>query len=194
MDTRRSTMAKEAKSHYKPDTTSSFAKKIVIPAGLLFVSVIASMVVWTGIQKRNLRADHFALQQDLKKEVRAELDQITRQSLTMMAKPYGWAVKQQILLGNLDAIHTYGERTIEYTNFISVMVINERGTIIASTDNVYEGKKFISFNSPYYLNVDSTVLYKATADVLTMAIPIMDMDKKLGTVVINYLTDNPKLF
>lgn len=111
-----------------------------------------------------------------------------------MSKTYAWAIKQQMLKGNIKAMDTYGEAILKYENFISVMVVNRRGTIITSTDNVYEGKKFISFNSPYYLNVDSTVVYRGTPNVLTMATPIMDSNRKLGTIVINYSADQQQLF
>jgi hypothetical protein len=91
---------------------------------------------------------------------------------------------------NLDEIDRYGNTIVNSEDIISVMVVDQKGTIISTTDEEREGKYFISFHSPYYLNVDSTVVYKATDRLLTMASPIMNGNIKMGTLVINYSTGN----
>ena len=79
-------------------------------------------------------------------------------------------------------------------NFISVMVVNGKGMVISATNDQHEGKSFISFGSPYYLQVDHTIVYEADNGVLTMASPIMDEGKKMGTLVINYAMADTELF
>ena len=104
----------------------------------------------------------------------------------MIAKPYGWAIRAAIRDKDIQKIDLYLAYMVRSANFHSAMVVNERGSVIAATNDGYVGKYFISFGSPYFLNVDSTVVYKLDETLLTAASPIMEGNQKIGTLIINY--------
>lgn len=80
---------------------------------------------------------------------------------------------------------------VKEKNFLSIVVANNKGIIISSTNKKNEGKEFTSAGKPEYLSADTTVVEKINDSLLIMSSPIMGFNNKLGTLMINYKIQQP---
>ena len=146
------------------------------------------------LQIRSIRSDFSSLELNLKQETFVTLENTEKQFLKIIAKPYAWAIRSEMKQGNIQEIDSYLNAMVRSGNFSSVMVVNNRGTVISATNDGYVGEYYISFGSPYFLNVDSTIVYKAHEGLLTTASPIRDGNEKIGTLIIDYATRSRDVF
>lgn len=100
--------------------------------------------------------------------------------------PYVWAIRKEMMEGNTGQVNLYGNNMVKEKNFVSIMAVNEKGKIISATDKKYEGKDFVSLSSPFYINVNNTVINEVNDSLLTVASPVMGFNTRLGTLIINY--------
>lgn len=103
-----------------------------------------------------------------------------------MAKPYVWAVRKELMQGNLGQVNLYENDIVKERNFLSVMIADPKGLILTSTDKKYEGKYLSSVRQDVNLNADSAMVSKSSDSVLVLTSPIMSFNSKIGTLIINY--------
>lgn len=184
----------KSKKQYDPVKQYFLIKKQIAIASLACLIGVSGLVIWKDFQISSIKHDSAMEVESLKRDAYDDLEDSRREFLKVLARPYVWAVKSAMKQDNLYKIDLYGNSIANSAKFISVMVVNERGTVISATNDRYEGKYFISFDSPYYLQVDRTIVYKASANALTMASPIIDEGVKQGTLIIRYSLADQELF
>jgi hypothetical protein len=184
----------EVKRGDKAAIRYSFTKKQILITSVLLVLAISVLMIVKALQVRSIKSNFLSLEQNLKQEASARFENTEREFLRLIAEPYAWAIRSAMKQGNIHEIDSYLNAMVRSGSFSSVMVVNKRGTVISATTDGYVGKYYISFGSPYFVNVDSTIVYEVHEGLLTTASPIMDGNEKIGTLIIHYVTKSNDVF
>jgi hypothetical protein len=172
----------------------SVSKKKISTVGITFVLIILAIMIWKHFEIQSIKNSYINKEQHLMQETAARLEENQRQFLKLFARTYSWALGSAMMENDMHEIDFYGKEIARNKNIFSVIVVDEKGRVISSTDENHAGKYFVSFSSPYYLNVDTTILYKISEARLVLASPIIDKSiGKLGTLIIYTLIDNSEI-
>ena len=130
-------------------------------------------------------------QSELQLKAIKEIIKTNEEHLRLLAKPFVWSIRTEMLQGNLSQVHLYLNEMVKENHFKNVVVANDAGKIISSTNKKFEGQPFSAIADDKYLNANTTVVDNNSDSLLTMASPIMGFDKRLVTLMITYLVQKP---
>lgn len=149
------------------------AKNKMLTAFLIALIAIAVIWFWKNYQIEKIK--------DASQKQYAEKQY---EALKLLAKPYVWAVRKEMLTKNYQQINLYAADMIHEKNFQSIMVSDADGLIISSTEKKSEGQNIKSFVNPDYLSADSATINKINDSVVVINSPIMGFNNRLGTLTI----------
>ena len=176
----------------RPKTYVSKRNTMLI-AALVILALFAGLWIWKSVQISNIKKDSAERQQALKQRADEVLMEAEMKYMKLIAKPYVWAIRTEMMRGNIDAVNLYANDMVKEKNFQSIMVADERGTIISSTDKKLEGKDFSSVGKSAYLTADSTIIDQVNKSTLMVSSPVMGFNKRIGTLVFNYTIQKAEL-
>lgn len=167
-------------------------KKMLIIVG---VAVLLLLVVWIWKEIELNKQANKALDERSMLQARAAaiLADNNKEHLRLLAKPYVWAIRNEMLRGNINQLNVYANEMVKEKNFESVTVANDKGKIISSTNKKNEGNDFTAVGKPEYLASDTTIVENLNDSVLVMATPIMGFNNRLGTLEITYKVGDGKI-
>ncbi len=158
---------------------------------LLAVILIAAIWIWKNGQISNVREEADREKQMVQNRAKTLIINSHKEHLKLLAKPYVWAVRSELMQGNINQVNLYANEMVKEKNFQSIVVANNKGIIISSTNKKNEGKEFTSIGKPESLSADTTAVEKINDSPLIMSSPIMGFNNKLGTLIINYKIEQP---
>ena len=176
----------------RPKTYVSKRNTMLI-AALVILALFAGLWIWKSVQISNIKKDSAERQQALKQRADEVLMEAEMKYMKLIAKPYVWAIRTEMMRGNIDAVNLYANDMVKEKNFQSIMVADDRGTIISSTDKKLEGKDFSSVGKSAYLTTDSTIIDQVNKSLLIVSSPVMGFNKRIGTLVFNYTIQKAEL-
>lgn len=168
-------------------------RNTMLIAALVILALFAGLWIWKSVQISNIKKDSAERQQALKQRADEVLMEAEMKYMKLIAKPYVWAIRTEMMRGNIDAVNLYANDMVKEKNFQSIMVADERGTIISSTDKKLEGKDFSSVGKSAYLTADSTIIDQVNKSTLMVSSPVMGFNKRIGTLVFNYTIQKAEL-
>ena len=172
------------------DRTVTLSIKQLLIIGGIIVLLFVIVFVWKSMQIKSLKTDHAEQKKQMNAQFANRYAEQSAAYLKNLAKPYVWALRTEMMQGNINQLNQYNNDMVKQKNFQLVMVADTKGVIISSTDKKYEGKNLSALQMENYLGTDSTVVAKTADSLLVMASPIMSFNSKLGTLLIRYA---PKL-
>jgi hypothetical protein len=122
----------------------------------------------------------------LKGEATRQVVQSHEEHLRLLAKPFVWAIRAEMIQGNFKQIRLYMNEMVENPNFQHIAVVDNKGTIILSTNKKEEGKHFSTIGRSTYLFRTETSLENVGNKKLIMSSPILGSRSRLGTLIIQY--------
>lgn len=174
----------------KPGILHSFIrdprKRGIFIASLVVILLISGILIWKAIQIDQLKQSAKRDQDRLRQDAQNAVVNVHRQHLRLLAKPYAWAVRAEMIRGNTAGVNDYANEMIKEKNFQSIIVADAGGKIISSTNKKFEGRPFTTVGKESYLTTDTTIVEQADSNVLVVASPVMGFNNRLGTLVINY--------
>ncbi|GAB2976508.1 hypothetical protein GCM10027049_09220 [Mucilaginibacter puniceus] len=150
---------------------------------------MATIWIWKAIEISNLKDKAQTEQLALKAEANQQLLQAHSQHLQLLAKPFVWALRTEMMQGNLNQVNLYMADMVKEQNIQRIIVADTKGTIIASTNKKDEGRPWAEVITDADVNIANTQVDTA-ANVLTMTSPIMGFNNRLGTLLIKYTVPN----
>ena len=168
-------------------------RNTMLIAALVILALFAGLWIWKSVQISNIKKDSAERQQALKQRADEVLMEAEMKYMKLIAKPYVWAIRTEMMRGNIDAVNLYANDMVKEKNFQSIMVADDRGTIISSTDKKLEGKDFSSVGKSAYLTTDSTIIDQVNKSLLIVSSPVMGFNKRIGTLVFNYTIQKAEL-
>jgi hypothetical protein len=177
------------------DNSSFFSSKRnkVLITVLVIIALFAALWIWKAIEINNIKKFSAEREEALKQRADTALRLVNIKYLKLVAKPYVWAIRTEIMRGNIDAVNLYANDMVKEKNFQSITVVDDKGIIVSSTDKKLEGKNFSSIGKGAYLTTDSTIVDRINEYNLVVSSPVMGFNKRIGTLIFNYATEKVEL-
>ncbi len=171
---------------------SSAKNKILVAAGVIVV-LFAALWIWKAVEISNLKKENEKKEALLQQKAVELLRQSDYRYLKLLAKPYVWAIRTEMMKGNIDAVNLYANDMVKEKYFQTITVVDDKGVVVSSTNKKLEGKPFASVGNAAYLSNDSTVVNKVDAATLEVSSPVMGFNKRIGTLIFNYMPPKAEL-
>jgi hypothetical protein len=154
-------------------------------AGLAFALMLA---IWIGksIEVENVKEEASRDNQILKGEAAKHVLHSHEEHLLLLSKPFVWAIRAEMMQGNLKQIRSYMGEMVEKTNIHHIALADENGKIIVSTVKKEEGNSFLTVGKRRYLISRQTILENVKNQKLVMSSPVVGSSGRLGTLIISY--------
>lgn len=165
---------------------SSTKNKILVAAGVIIL-LFAALWIWKAAEIKNLKKENEKKEILLRQKAFELLSQSDYKYLKLLAKPYVWAIRTEIMKGNIEAVNLYANDMVKEKYFQTITVVNDKGVIVSSTNKKLEGKSYASVGNAAYLTNDSTVVNKVDDATLEVSSPVMGFNKRIGTLIFNYM-------
>ncbi len=168
-------------------------RKSIIIILFIAVIVIGAILIWKQIQITSLKKQAAAEKQELQKKATNIILNTNAEHLKLLAKPFIWAVRTEMMNGNISQVNLYSNDLVKEKNFQNIVIADNKGLIISSTNKKLEGKDFSVIGKPAYLSSDSTMVDNIKDSVLVVYSPIMGFNNRLGTLMFTYTLPKPNL-
>jgi hypothetical protein len=172
---------------------AGFWKRYRLPLIVAVIGVLA--VAWLALSKgmavKQAEDAAAAERAALLNQVAAERTGMARQLLTSFSLPLAWAVRREMMAGNLDQVDQYVTELVRQPGFEQVVVAQPDGKIVVASDRKNQGKAFASLYDKRYLAADRISLQETAPGKWLVVVPILGLNARLGTVAIAYRLPQP---
>ena len=165
---------------------ATVARKTFYITILVAFLLLVGLWIWKSIETGKIRKNAETEQNNLKTEAEGYIVQTHEQHLRLLAKPFVWAVRSQMLEGNMSQVNLYMNEMVKEKNFQRISLVDGQGKIISSTNKKDEGQPFASIGNDADLNNDETNVQVVQDSVIHLTSPVMGFNNRLGTLVISY--------
>lgn len=169
---------------------TSTNRKFLITIGTALL-LIAGIWIWKSAEISNFKNAAASERQNLEKQAMRQIVQTHEEHLKLLAKPLVWAVRGEMMQGNMNQVNLFVNDMVKEKNFQRIVIANDKGIIISSTNKKDEGKEFLSVGKQTYLTSNATTVEDINDSIVVMSSPIMGVNNRLGTFMINYKVIKP---
>lgn len=120
------------------------------------------------------------------KQAEAQHAATLKRSLDLLGAPLAWAIRREMMAGNLDQVDQYVSDLVKLEGVHEVVVANADGAIVVASDRRHAGAAFVSLYPERYLRADEIVVDEVAAGRWLLAVPLMGLSARQGTVVLGY--------
>ncbi len=203
MKEQRNTPAIELNEAHDGNKTSDFNtnKKWYI---IIAVIIILLIVVWiwksseignlknqSAIEIENTKKQAAIDRQTMQETTKRQIVQSYEAHLKLLAKPYVWAVRAEMMRGNINQVNLFANDMVKEKNFQRIVIANDKGIIVSSTNKKDEGQPFATVGKEAGLSGNNTTVENLDDSILVMTTPIMGFNNRLGTLLIKYAIQQP---
>ena len=181
---------RRSSQHPSNERRTVIDRRILIIVGVA-VLLLAGIWIWKSIQVSNVRRKAETDQRTLREEARIHIRQTHEAHLKLLAKPLLWAIRSEMMQGNLSQVNLYANDMVKEKNIQRIVIANAEGIIVSSTNKKDEGKQFSTVGKQSYLLADSTVV-ETNDSIMVMSSPIMGFNNRLGTFMLTYKAKYPR--
>jgi len=172
--------------------SASSNKNILITIGIALV-LLVTIWIWKSIEIDNIRSNAQSDYKALKEQAIKGIVTSKEEQLKLLTKPYVWAVRAEMMKGNINQINLYALDLIKEKNFQLIAIANDSGIIVSSTDKKDEGKPFTSIGEAVALTNNDTMVENTGDSILVVTSPIMGFNKRIGTLFFKYAVQLPAI-
>jgi len=169
---------------------SRVKKTILMIIGVALILLIG-VWIWKAIEIKSLKKASEKDKIALKEQATRQIVESNEVHLKLLAKPIIWALRSEMMQGNLSQVNLYLNDLVKEKDFQEIVVANAKGTIVSSTNKKDEGQPFSTIGKESSLSSDDTNLENVSDSLLIMTSPIMGFNNRLGTLYIKYSLQKP---
>jgi hypothetical protein len=168
--------------------------QLVVPRRLLYAAggLVAVLVllplgvyVWRALSMRSLEHRMDAQKSELLESRQQALKLQARDMLRLSARPYAWAVRAEMLKGNLDQVDAYIRQFVREPGVRSVVLVGKDGKVLLASDRKLETQSAEALASPA-IRTATEVVIEEPGEFIRMGVPIMGFDERMAVLVIDY--------
>lgn len=163
---------------------------IVAAIGLV---IIGWLYVSKGIAVRQaqeavkqVQADVTVQRAEWVKRAEARQAEMVKQSLSQFGVPLAWAIRREMMGGNLDQVDQYVTDLVKLQGFGGVTVAQADGSIVVASDRRHLGTAFGSLYAERYLTAAQITTDETAPGQWLLVVPVMGLNARLGTVAVEY--------
>lgn len=154
----------------------------------VFTTIAISVIIMVGgYFYMNFHADR--QYKRVEKEAYTRVEQNNHDMLRLFTRPMVWSIRSEMLRGNKEQVDMLISDIVREDNFRNIFVVNAEGEILSSTNKRQEGQQATEFIEPEMLAMDATTIVTGDDNVLTLYSPILGFDRRIGTLVIEYIPE-----
>jgi hypothetical protein len=168
-------------------------RKALLMMGVAAIVLLAGLWIWKSVEINQVRKKAEMEKQAIKVAAKNQLMQAHDLHLQLLAKPMIWALRTEMMQGNIGQVNLYLSDMVKEKNIQRVLIADTKGKVVASTNKKDEGQLFSSIESGTELNISTTMIKNTKDSVLTMTSPIMGFNNRLGTFLIRYSVPQKQL-
>lgn len=157
---------------------------------LLVLLVLGAVYLWKLWSERQLNAHYEATQQTVLQRSQQALTQQSIELLRFSTVPLTWAIRQEMMAGNLGQINSYFLELIREPYVRQITLIRPDGLILLSTNKKLEGQRIEAAFPTALLNVTKPEVGQDPQGNIRIALPVMGLNQKLGLLVVSYAGDS----
>jgi len=176
----------ESPVHKPTVVEATVTRKTLYITILVAIILLVALWAWKAIETNKIRKNAETEQNNLKTEAEGYIVQTHEQHLRLLAKPFVWAVRSQMLEGNMSQVNLYMNEMVKEKNFQRISLVDAQGKIISSTNKKDEGQAFATIGNDADLSNDQTNMQVLQDSVIHLTSPVMGFNNRLGTLVISY--------
>ncbi|MGK2951564.1 MAG: hypothetical protein ACSLEZ_04145 [Thiobacillus sp.] len=120
------------------------------------------------------------------KQAEVRQAEIVKQSLSQFGVPLAWAIRREMIGGNLDQVDQYVTDLVKLDGFGGVTVAKADGSIVVASDRRHLGTAFGSLYAERYLTAAQITAEETAPGQWLLVVPVMGLNARLGTVAIDY--------
>jgi uncharacterized protein YxeA len=173
------------------NVVSAGSKKILMIVIGVAVVLLAAIWIWKSVEINSVKKEAERERQVIKEEAVRQVVQTNVKHLQLLAKAYVWAVRGEMMQGNINQVNLFANDMVKEKNFQRIVIANDKGIIISSTNKKDEGLPFSTVGKDTYLSSNNTTVENLSDSVLVMSSPIMGFNNRIGTLMINYAVQPP---
>ena len=147
--------------------------------------VVGGTYAWKEWVVRGLEGRFAAERNQLSTTQRQALDVQARDLLRLAARPLAWAVRAELLRGNVGQVDDYFREFVRERGVNSVLLVGPDGKILLATNRKLETQAADGAVSKTILEAPD-VTFDEAGGVLRLGVPVMGFDRRLGLLVIDY--------
>ncbi len=168
-------------------------RKITLGLAAALVLVALAMYGWKvaavgSVESKLAEADaqqaqaHAALIEQAK-----QLDASRGQNaLSRFCVPLAWAIRRELIANNLDQVDQYFTELVALPGMSSTLLAGPDGKILVASDRKKLTASFSSLYPPEYLQASQIKVVSASNGGLIAVVPIMGLNQRLATLVLEY--------
>lgn len=122
------------------ETTKMAGNKMMLIVGLVATVLIIGIWIWKSTQLSAVKKQSATAMQQLKDQMTNQIQYSEKLYLKSIAKPFIWAIRSEMLKNNISQVNLYANEMVKEKNFQKVLVANDKGMVILSTNKKEEGK------------------------------------------------------
>jgi sensor histidine kinase regulating citrate/malate metabolism len=158
----------------------------LIIVALIVIAVIGWLAVSKGMAVRQAEQAAAAERATLVQKSAARQAETVRQSLHLFTVPLAWAIRREMMSGNLDQVDQYVIDLVNQPGFERVVVAKADGLVAVASDRKHIGAPFGSLYDERHLGAEQIAVEEAARGGWLIVVPIMGLTARLGTVAIDY--------
>lgn len=160
--------------------------RLLIIVAVIGVAIIGWLYASRGTAVKQARESAVAERAELLKQAEAQHAATVKRSLNLFGVPLAWAMRREMMAGNLDQVDQYVSDLVKLDGVREVTVAQADGTIGVASDRRHVGASFGSLYAERYLRADDIVVDEITPGQWLLVTPVMGLSARLGTVVVDY--------
>lgn len=153
---------------------------------VIAVAIIGWMYVSKGIAVKQAQEAGAAQRAEWLRQVDAHHAGTVKQSLDLFGVPLAWAIRREMMAGNLDQVDQYVSDLVKLKGVERVTVAKADGSVVVASDRGDLGASFGSLYAERYLSAEQIVTEETAPGQWLLVVPVMGLNARLGTVAIDY--------
>lgn len=159
---------------------------------IIVVAIAIALVAWFYISKELAieRAQQTAATSRAQWVTQADAREadLVKQSLGQFGVPLAWAIRREMMAGNLDQVDQYVTDLIKLPGIEGATVARADGTVLVASDRGRVGAAFGSLYGPQRLATAQISVEQTAPGRWLLVVPVMGLNARLGTVAVDYRT------
>jgi hypothetical protein len=171
-----------------PPFQLSVPRRILYLVGGLVAALVLlplGVYVWRALTVRALEHRMDAQKTEMVEARQQALRVQARDMLRLSARPYAWAIRAEMLKGNLNQIDDYIRQFVREPGVRSLVLIGKDGKVLLASDRKLETQSADALASKAIRQATEVVI-EEPGEFIRMGVPIMGFDERLAVLVVDY--------
>ncbi len=152
---------------------------------LVLVLLALGIYIWKEFAVQDLEMEMEHQRTEMAEEREKALDARTRVMLQLTALPLAWAVRGEMMRGNLSQIDDYFRDFVKEAGVQSIFLIGREDTVVLATNRKLETQAADQVVSQTIQDAENALIEESDF-ALRLGVPIMSFNEKIGILVVDY--------